>query len=57
MTMNVRFVTANEATTDIPLEVCVNEHFIGYWASMVKILVQKLSDAGICLDDNEGAGI
>lgn len=63
MTMIVRFVTANEATTDKPSEVSINEHFIGFvelekstGASMVEILLKQLSDSEICLDDMRGQG-
>lgn len=63
MTMIVRFVTANEATTDKPSEVSINEHFIGFLelekstgASMVEILLKQLSDSEICLDDMRGQG-
>lgn len=58
MTTIVRFVTTNEATTDKPSEASINEHFIRFveleksnGASMVEILLQELSDSGICLDD------
>ena len=61
MTMIVRFVTANEATTDKPSDVSINEHFIGFvelekstGASRVEILFNQLSDSEICLDDMRG---
>nr|XP_047132483.1 zinc finger MYM-type protein 1-like [Hydra vulgaris] len=63
MTVVFRFVSATESSSEKPAEVVVSEHFVTFLelqdttgANMTKVVINKLQELGVNLDDMRGQG-
>ncbi|XP_047142378.2 zinc finger MYM-type protein 1-like [Hydra vulgaris] len=63
MTVVFRFVSATESSSEKPAEVVVSEHFVTFLelqdttgANMTKVVIDKLQELGVNLDDMRGQG-
>ncbi|XP_004212409.2 zinc finger MYM-type protein 1 [Hydra vulgaris] len=63
MTVVFRFVSATESSSEKPAEVVVSEHFVTFFelqdttgANMTKVVIDKLLELGVNLDDMRGQG-
>nr|XP_047129436.1 zinc finger MYM-type protein 1-like [Hydra vulgaris]XP_047129437.1 zinc finger MYM-type protein 1-like [Hydra vulgaris] len=63
MTVVFRFVSATESSSEKPAEVVVSEHFLTFLelqdttgANMTKVVIDKLQELGVNLDDMRGQG-